>query len=853
MGSFVAKCWLTLAMACPVVAVSSEAASSAEAATSPGPASRERRVLYNFDGCSCMFTKAGGKGPVPVTADDVKRLIEEVAYEGSRVDTVLVCINAQVMFYPTKVGTMLGTPPATAGADAAGKQWLANLRGFYDAGSDPYAVMLAETRQRGREALLSFRMNDDHNVDFQTTQFWVDHPECRLGGKALDFGREEVRDYTFRLIEEAVTRYDCDGIELDFNRFPNFFKDGKTEERVAKMNGLVERVRTMLDDVGRGRGRRLVLSVRPPSNFGNPPPTPETARQRGCDVPAWVANGWVDFVAVSEFLFERGDLPIAEWRRAITTVPVYGGIEVVWHGRPEGERALSADDYRRQARTLVEAGADGVYIFNMFTCRESPPWNEPPFEVFRELGATKEIVAPAADAKHGAATDYKSLSRIQFLPELDSLDLEAKADVIQSLVEKSFFHPSGLFYSMLLIDGPHHLRPMTRADMATADLHGSPDEETAEAAKSEGYTFENSITSAGNYLQSQAARFRATADPAARAEAVRALGSLRLIFDYGRKHGRAGWLGKPYGLVPKDHSTPDQYLDALLGLYRFREIASADERQTIDAMLRDIADFMTRRNYQIWNLDEPEDSRSWNLAEPYCNATYVLAQALAFRATGEEKYRREALRLAGLSHWREESNLDLWRRQGLDRMLMFERVCLGGYVLKAAGATAEILPEVFGDTPEAQADALRRMCSRWWAFCQLGMDGDGYQHYRIDIDVKNGTWRPTGIRPIDKDHPSIPGTFFSSYSDVRWNDQLYRIMASGITVVEHCPELREPTLAWIKDLMAKTNGRRLRWMVDPDGRQLVADCRWMECQISSEAPFHYLTTYWHGRKAGWWD
>ena len=37
------------------------------------------------------------------------------------------------------------------------------------------------------------------------------------------------------------------------------------------------------------------------------------------------------------------------------------------------------------------------------------------------------------------------------------------------------------------------------------------------------------------------------------------------------------------------------------------------------------------------------------------------------------------------------------------------------------------------------------------------------------------------------------------------------------------------------------------------GRQLVADCRWMECQISSEAPFHYLTTYWHGRKAGWWD
>ena len=194
----------------------------AASATATDQPQRTRRVFYNFDGDSCLSTKAGGKGPVPVNVDDVKRLIEEVAYEGSQVDTILVCVNAQVMYYPTKVGTMRGTL-STA---------------------------------------------------------------------------------------EAVKRYDCDGIELDFNRFPTFFKDGTTEERVTKMNSLVERIRQMLDDVGQERGRRLVLSVRPPSNGGNPPPTPEAARQRGCDVPAWVRNGWVDFVGVSEFLFERGDLPI---------------------------------------------------------------------------------------------------------------------------------------------------------------------------------------------------------------------------------------------------------------------------------------------------------------------------------------------------------------------------------------------------------------------------------------------------------------------------------------------------------------------------------------------------------------
>ena len=247
--------------------------------------SGKRRVLYNFDGDSCLSTKANGKGPVPVNVEDVKRLIEEVAYDGSCVDTVLVCINAQVMYYPTKVGTMRGTlstPEERAAWPASEKQRFENLNAFFDSGVDPYAIMLAESRRRGLEALLTFRMNDDHGNDFLRTQFLTDHPDWRLGtvqyqgSGAMDFARDEVRDHTFRLIEEAVQRYDCDGIELDFNRFPKFFKNGSTDEQVGQMNLLVERVRGMLEAIGRERGRRLVLAVRVPSNYGRTPPTPET-------------------------------------------------------------------------------------------------------------------------------------------------------------------------------------------------------------------------------------------------------------------------------------------------------------------------------------------------------------------------------------------------------------------------------------------------------------------------------------------------------------------------------------------------------------------------------------------------
>ena len=370
-----------------IIALSGAVAAFAQA---PGGLKRERRVLYNFDGDSCIFTRANGGGPVATTVDDLKRLIEEVTGEGSRVDSILVCINAQVMYYPTQLGTMRGgdsTPEERDKWPANEKQRASNIKAFFDAGVDPYALMLAEARRKGREALLSFRVNDAHGNDFLRTKFWSDHPDCRLPRGALDFGRAEVRDYVFSLIEEAVTRYDCDGIELDFNRFPTLFKEneGTTEERVEKIDSLVRRVREMLDRLGRSRGRHLVLAVRIPSNYGRKLPSPETSRAIGCDPAAWARKGWVDFITVSEFLFTKYDLPLKPWKALIREVPIYGGIECAEGGRRD--QALTPEKYRREALRLRSEGADGIYLFNFFTTREHGPdsW-EPPFEVLKDLG-----------------------------------------------------------------------------------------------------------------------------------------------------------------------------------------------------------------------------------------------------------------------------------------------------------------------------------------------------------------------------------------------------------------------------------------------------------------------------------
>ncbi len=430
---------------------------------------KTRRILYNLDGDSCMFLRRGSKGPGPISEADLKQIVAELRAPGSQVDTLLVCINAQVMYYPTKVGTMRGMDCSEAERrkwPATERQRFSNLKALFDAGRDPYAVILAEARREGLEALLTFRMNDAHGNDFLRTAFWREHPEYRLANGALDFQHDAVRDHVFRLIEEAVKRYDCDGIELDFQRFPTFFKPGTTGERPAKINGLVERVRSMLDEEGRRRGRRLVLAARVPSDYGRSAPSHESAIAIGCDAAEWARRGQVDFLTISEFLFVRHDLAIRPWKERIPNVPIYGGIECAEGSRRD--QCLTAAGYRREARHLWDEGADGIYLFNFFTTREhaEDPF-EPPFEVLSQIGDPKTIGAEGSRASSPASWIQK-----QFLitfwcpPPADDQSLAAVAAEHYNL---TWVPVEGLDAA-----GRHGLRAMLTSDLLNPSVLDDP-------------------------------------------------------------------------------------------------------------------------------------------------------------------------------------------------------------------------------------------------------------------------------------------------------------------------------------------------------------------------------------------
>ena len=65
-------------------------------------------LIYNDDGDGVMWHKKDSLGPTTITVEDLKNAVREISYEGSQVDALLLCVNAQVMYYPTTVGTMRG-------------------------------------------------------------------------------------------------------------------------------------------------------------------------------------------------------------------------------------------------------------------------------------------------------------------------------------------------------------------------------------------------------------------------------------------------------------------------------------------------------------------------------------------------------------------------------------------------------------------------------------------------------------------------------------------------------------------------------------------------------------------------
>ncbi len=232
-------------------------------------------------------------------------------------------------------------------------------------GVDLYAVCIEHCRARGISPWVSMRMNDTHYIDdpHKANTFWKEHPEyrCRQG---LNFALPEVRRHHLNLVEELLARYDIDGIELDWMRFPDHHVHPGAG--CTHLNEMMREVRQMADEAGRRRGRPIQVAARIPA-------IPDVAIRLGMDGVTWVKEGWTDMLIASPVWRPSDtDIPIKEWRKRIGKVDrpyrIVAATDLWIQSSAGGKLMLDTPETARGfAVAHLDRGADQIYRFNVGT------------------------------------------------------------------------------------------------------------------------------------------------------------------------------------------------------------------------------------------------------------------------------------------------------------------------------------------------------------------------------------------------------------------------------------------------------------------------------------------------------
>ena len=322
----------------------------------------------------------------PATPEQIERLVDHFALSGADALGQEVFGQGWVTYFRSDTYEFDQRPQH--------RRWIPLL----DQGINPIEIISRRAHERGMKFIAGARFGDDHGAPTQGARWMFDHPEFILKdvppgplanpGNAMDFSFKEVRDFHFGAVEEIARRFDVDGIEITFrsdNHFP--YPRSISRERQHLMTELFQRIRDMLDDEGRKKGKKLLLGVRVPETI-------EECHDCGLDIPTWITTGILDYVSPANTMYANHNAQWEEFSSLTdgTNCVLLPGVmpfcsasdarsdTVPWALQPNtGEsgttdhmafqsrvylRPMAANNYRALANNMYGAGADGISCFN---------------------------------------------------------------------------------------------------------------------------------------------------------------------------------------------------------------------------------------------------------------------------------------------------------------------------------------------------------------------------------------------------------------------------------------------------------------------------------------------------------
>ena len=309
----------------------------------------------------------------PMSIEEAWAPVDEVA--GTAVDTFVYGSGAgPAVMHDTKVGEVWGRRFDRFDSAWAWRAY-ENVKSLVDRGLDPLNILIDRAHNKGLDFFASLRLNhpmDPADVDNPFNwQARIDHPEWCLTGSgkhAFNWVHPGVRAERFAYIEEYLTQYDIEGLELEFTFSPYYFEDGEGEKSSYIMTDYLREVRRLADEVAETRGRPMEIGAKVlPTRAGN--------LAQGLDIVSWVQGGLIDFVVPTIYQDRQLDpnFPF-EWLVELadgTDCEVYPtlqravrGLDIADNRHVPSALDLHAgiDHFRAGAASYWDRRADGIYM-----------------------------------------------------------------------------------------------------------------------------------------------------------------------------------------------------------------------------------------------------------------------------------------------------------------------------------------------------------------------------------------------------------------------------------------------------------------------------------------------------------
>lgn len=282
-------------------------------------------------------------------------------------------------------------------------------------GHDLMQIYIAGARKHDMAIYASFRMNDAHACDeargwYGRSRQKMESPDLLLGSPVpvgvhgadwafswrWNYAEAAVRERFLGLFDETLTRYDFDGLELDFSRAPPFFRPGEIIENIPTLTQFMRDTREIVKHHRASKARELRLIVRVPVGIGE-------NLEAGIDTETWIREGLADIIVLGSpgYCVHEIDIDKAVSFAEGSGTLVFTGFDGATYtvSPQEGYGRSPSSVLRATALNGYRAGAAGVHLFNYdYPSHRAGPADSDDFNVYDDyhLQTVRDLREPAS-------------------------------------------------------------------------------------------------------------------------------------------------------------------------------------------------------------------------------------------------------------------------------------------------------------------------------------------------------------------------------------------------------------------------------------------------------------------------